>query len=666
MKAVLTGCWRLIQLYFIWLGVLVTALIFLILIVLSTINFDSLTTGRQLITPPGDVLIELELSGRVFERFDYRGPTTLFDLLGDSDNLLPLSKLRQQIKRLERIDSIQGVLLHIKPNFSIHHDHAMDLLDELKNLARKKSVYVFGATLRGGANYLTVGAQEIVLTPGGHLELPSPAMAQLLLGQAMERFGVGVDVMKAGDYKNFFFHLDQVDAKNKRQLLGVYDSFIHIFSDNMKRIRLHRQTHTALTPDLIDEWFQQAYYHAPEALEQHLITQISHLTPFQDKLASTTDLTWHKYQDIDWTELSRRNNRHLLDRAADQGEPPPPVSPADDSHEAPADEQDSSWLLSLLPPPDEHGETQDSLGYLNFSGSIMLTGDDSAAARAITARQVQEQVDVMIKHQHVRGVVVRINSPGGSVLASELIWSEIKRLSDAKPVVAYVDQIAASGGYYMAAAADQIVARATAITGSIGVLLVRPHVAGLAKKYGITMDLTTRQRHTDLLDPTQSLSPTTRDYLASSLQQSYELFLDRVAQGRDMTSKEVHLKLAQGRIWTGQQAYNNALIDRIGNRKTAFNIVKELAGLDPTQAYPVEFARKHIPLLKTCLSSISQCLRLLRATSSWLGQPQLGLFNELLWWRYAKDELLPSHYAPISLRPEEWLQAHVYVAMPQH
>lgn len=664
MKAVLTGCWRLIQLYFMWLGVLVTALLVLTFMALSTIDFDSLTEDKQLITPSGDTLVELELSGTVFERFDYRGPTTLFDLINESDNLLPLSKLKKQIKRLQRIEAVQGVLLHVKPNFYIHHDHAMDLMDELKALARQKSVYVFGATLRGGANYLTVGAKDIVLSPGGHLELPSPAMAQLLLGEVMRRFGVGVDVMKAGDYKNFFFHLDKVDAKNKRQLLAVYDSFIHIFSDNMKRTRLHRQTHEDLTPDLIDEWFQQAHYHAHEALEHHLITQISHLTSFKDKLAIATELPWHKYQDIDWTELSLLNNRRALDRAADPDEPAPPPSP-DESSEAPDDESTASWLLSLLPSQHEDGETQDSLGYLNFSGSIMLTDEDSTA-RVITAQQVQEEVDTMIKHQHVRGVVVRINSPGGSVLASELIWSEIKRLSYMKPVVAYVDHMAASGGYYMAAAADQIVARATAITGSIGVLLVRPHVAGLAQEYGISMDLTTRQRHADLFDPTQPLSSATRDYLAGTLQQSYELFLDRVAQGRDMTRKEVHLKLAQGRIWTGRQAYDNALIDRIGNRKTAFSMVKELAGLDPDQSYPVEFARKHIPFLKTCLNSISQCLRLLRSTSSWLSPLHLGLGSKLLLWGYSADGIPGRDHAHhISLRPEEWLQAHLYVAMPQ-
>ena len=689
MRSFIRGCWRLIKLYFIWVGALVTIMSILLTMSLSSLDLSMFSEDdeKPLLIPATSGLVEVELSGTVYERYDYRGPSALFNFLNDSELLKSYKNLKEQLQLLQSNSAIEGVLFHVRPNFYIHSNYAMDLLAEFKLLAEKKPVYFFGALLQDGTNYLMSDAREIILAPGGALRLPSPIMAQLLLGKVMERFGVGLEVIKAGHYKNFVLHLDEVDPANKRQMLSVYDSYLKVLSDYMKEARLDLQATPPITTELIDEWFRQSDYGAQEALRHQLVTQVGHLQPFKDQVANETSLPWYKVEEVDldkWTQHAVHQKIMEMDEPQPQAgnssahwqtaaeiQPQssaqlsaPMTTPS--SYSAPTiEDKPVSWFRRLWSQDDKTKIQPDSLGYLSFYGTIMLENGESST-HTITERQVEQQVDVMLEYEHVKAVVIRINSPGGGVLASELIWSEIKRLSAQKPTVAYIDNMAASGGYYIATATNQIVARPTAITGSIGVLLIRPHIAGLAKNYGIKMDLTTRQNYADIFDPTQKLSTTTKAYLQQSVQDSYNLFLGRVAENRDMTQQQVHERLAQGRIWTGEQAHQVDLIDILGNRRDAFKVAKQLAGLDPLELYPVEFARKKIDFLKICLASLSDCLRMLQSSSR-LPTNQAQFTETFLFapktlsltasaWRAAHQQ--------VRQKSTELIQAHLYLALP--
>jgi protease-4 len=178
-------------------------------------------------------------------------------------------------------------------------------------------------------------------------------------------------------------------------------------------------------------------------------------------------------------------------------------------------------------------------------------------------------------------VVLRIDSPGGSALASEVIHREVVALRAAgKPVVVSMGDLAASGGYYIAAPANRIIASASTITGSIGVYAAIPTVDRTLDKVGITVDGVGTTALSGKLRIDRPMDPALRDYAQLSVQRIYDVFLDRVATGRDQTREQVH-EVAQGRVWIGSDAHGHGLVDELGGYQIAVQAAAELAQLPP-------------------------------------------------------------------------------------
>ncbi len=187
-------------------------------------------------------------------------------------------------------------------------------------------------------------------------------------------------------------------------------------------------------------------------------------------------------------------------------------------------------------------------------------------------------------------IVLRIDSPGGSAQASDELWTAIRTAAIEKPVVASLGDVAASGGYYLASAADLVVAEPATLTGSIGVVLFKPNIAGLLGRLGIGSETLGRGRYSRIMDVTKGLDRAERSLLSTQMERVYELFLDRVAEGRSMTVEEVG-RLARGRVWTGRQALEIGLVDRLGGLQTAVQAAARRAGLDDPGQLEVE----HLP-----------------------------------------------------------------------
>ncbi len=200
-----------------------------------------------------------------------------------------------------------------------------------------------------------------------------------------------------------------------------------------------------------------------------------------------------------------------------------------------------------------------------FGGSLM--GDRTIAEML---EQVREDEDVV-------AVVLRVNSPGGSGLASDAMWHDIKRTREAgKPVVVSMGDYAASGGYYIAAAADAIVAEPGTLTGSIGVFGGKMNLAGLYEKVGITLHTVQRGQLSSIFSSTSDFNDAERAKFRQFLEGFYDVFLARVAEGRGMTKEEVHV-VAQGRVWTGVQAKERKLVDELGGLDVAIARARVLA-----------------------------------------------------------------------------------------
>lgn len=220
------------------------------------------------------------------------------------------------------------------------------------------------------------------------------------------------------------------------------------------------------------------------------------------------------------------------------------------------------------------------VGVITVNGVISAAGEQPLFGPAVGgARSIMEQLRKAAKDDSIKAVVLRINSPGGSAAASQELYEEVKRLSDVKPVVVSMADVAASGGYYIAAPADRIVANGSTVTGSIGVRMEYLFFYELMEKYGVGAGNLTTGPYKDTGSPFRPMREDERQLLQKMLDDMYEQFVTAVAEGRDMDPAEVR-KLADGRVYTGEQALKAGLIDEIGNFYRAVEIAGELGGIE--------------------------------------------------------------------------------------
>jgi len=199
------------------------------------------------------------------------------------------------------------------------------------------------------------------------------------------------------------------------------------------------------------------------------------------------------------------------------------------------------------------------------------------------------------KDKKIKAIVLRVNSPGGSALASEIIWREVVLAKKEKPVIVSMGDLAASGGYYIACAADTILANPNTLTGSIGVFGVLWNVQELmSEKIGITFDKVNTNRYSDIYSSTKTMEKEERAYIQNSVEDVYATFIEHVADGRGMTTGQVD-SIGQGRVWSGTNAIEIGLIDKLGGLEDAIDIAAEKAELDyyrvvslPKQKEPFE------------------------------------------------------------------------------
>ncbi len=183
------------------------------------------------------------------------------------------------------------------------------------------------------------------------------------------------------------------------------------------------------------------------------------------------------------------------------------------------------------------------------------------------------------KNGGVGSVLFHVESGGGDALASDLIWREVERIRRKKPVVVLMGNVAASGGYYVGAGADHIVVRRNTVTGSIGVISLRPIAEGLFKNLGVGTDSVERGRRAGILDPSSRPSPDETRVLEGQIDAIYSEFKDRVTKGRGIEESKLDDKVAGGRVWTGAEAHKLGLADEVGGFAEALAKAKELGGV---------------------------------------------------------------------------------------
>lgn len=254
-----------------------------------------------------------------------------------------------------------------------------------------------------------------------------------------------------------------------------------------------------------------------------------------------------------------------------------------------ADVPDKHWSGPDRGPKEkEEGKKKDDegkIGVVYAMGGIQ-TGENSQGV--LGSKTTSEAIRKCREDSSIKAVVMRVNSPGGSALASDRIWREVKLTREKKPFIISMGDLAASGGYYISCAGDHIFADPNTITGSIGVFGLIPHTGDLYEEHlGITFDRVKTNAHADLGSPTRPLKERERRMIEEQIDTVYQQFLQRVADGRGMPKAKVD-SLARGRVWSGKAAERIGLVDELGGLKDAFAYASEKAGLrDPErETYP--------------------------------------------------------------------------------
>lgn len=260
--------------------------------------------------------------------------------------------------------------------------------------------------------------------------------------------------------------------------------------------------------------------------------------------------------------------------------------------------------------------SKNKVAVIMAEGNIVMAGD---ANTSIVGSKIAREIRKARDNKSIKAIVLRINSPGGSITASDMIWHEVEMAKKVKPVIASMGTYAASGGYYIAMPCDTIVAQPNTITGSIGIFSMLFNLGDfLENKIGITHDVVATGKYSDLLTVTRSLTPQERAIIQRGVDRGYETFISKAAQGRGLTKERID-ELGGGRVWTGAQAKDFDLVDVLGSFNDAIEIAAEVAGV--SDDYSVRYYPEPKPYFEELLEKLGS------DASLQLFQPDYGLLQ---------------------------------------
>jgi protease IV len=401
-----------------------------------------------------------------------------------------------------------------------------ELLDFKKS---GKPVYAFLQSPGSREYYLASAADKIFLSPGDMLDVKGFLLEATYFKSALDKLGVQFEVDHIGRYKDAGDIVTRTNmSPETREVLGqVLDQIYGDFCSTLGQGR-HK------TADEMKALVDMGPFTADQAKANGLVDTLS-------------------YNDEPYTELAKKTSVGKLNRV------------------------DIRTYFRAVP-----GQG-DRIALLVGEGDI-VQGDPSnslGSQSEIADRAFVKLIRQVRSDSSVKGVILRVMSPGGDSLASDIILHELKLLSAAKPTVISMSDVAASGGYYISMTGDPVIAYPNTITGSIGVLYARPTVRGLLDKLGIQTDLLTRGKLADMDAVSQPLSDAARQKLHDSIQSTYKLFVSKVATARKKAYDQID-PIAQGRVWMGNQARQNGLVDQLGGLDLAIAKVRERAHLTPS------------------------------------------------------------------------------------
>jgi protease IV len=397
-----------------------------------------------------------------------------------------------------------------------------------------KPVFAYLHTPSAREYYLALAADRIYMGPSDPLMLKGMRAEVMYFKKTLDKIGVNVEVEHAGKYKDFgdMFSRSDMSPETREVLSSVLDG---LYGNLVTRIAAARKKSPEETRTVIDN----GPFTATDALKAGLVDELR----YEDQL-------WGELKDRLKSEPAKVSFEKYAKTAATTGKSTIALVIGDGE--------------IVRGDPGDNGSDERSLTSYGFNKLLKRVGSDST----------------------VKGVIVRIDSPGGEVTASDDLWREMNLLSKKKPVVISMSDVAASGGYYMAMTGDPIVAYPETETGSIGVVFGKPNLHGLYDKLGVSKDAVQRGKHADIDSDYTPLTAEERAKLKDGIDESYREFVTKVATARKRPYADIE-PVAQGRVWLGSQAKDHGLVDELGGLDTAVAAVKKKAGIGAGEAVTI-------------------------------------------------------------------------------
>lgn len=462
-----------------------------------------------------------------------------------------LSEIIGKINKASEDPAIRGIFLNLS-SVGAGMASIQEIRDELLEFRKTgKFIYTYGETFTQGAYFLASASDKIFLNPQGLIDFAGLRSEQWFFKNAFEKLEIQPQVIRHGKYKSAVepFINDKMSPENREQIKVLLDGIWESMKNDLAKTRNIQPSEIQAMCDGL------MIRNAQSALNNHLVDSLLFYDQVLDYFKWKQDTSIVGNKELSFVKLSK-------------------YSP-------------SEWKKG------ERTWSKPKVALIYAAGGISGgKGDDES----IGSDALAETIRNARKDTSIKAIVLRVNSPGGSALASDVILREVKLAKKEKPVVVSMGDVAASGGYYIACAADKIYAQPNTITGSIGVLGVFFNARELLKnKLGITIDTVKTAIHADFGSAGRPMDAAEMAVVKQMIENIYEVFIGHVSEGRKMT-KEAIDNIGQGRVWSGMDAKTIGLVDALGGTKDALDAAAKLAKLEKYRV--VELPEHEDPLVE--------------------------------------------------------------------
>ena len=499
------------------------AMIFLFVLVIVLIFY--LIPKEELVVVKDNSVLKIEFKDPILDRTS-DNPFSDIDLLNSTtEGSVEFKDILDNIEKAKNDDKIKGIYL----NFS-SVNAGFSQIEEIRNklLEFKESgkfIYAYADSYNQSAYYLASVSDKIALNPEGIIELKGLSAEIMFYKGLMDKLGIEAQIIRHGKFKGAVepFMYNQMSNENREQIEKLLNSISDYMIDGIATER------EGVTSEEIHKMINNMYLSsARKCLESGII----------DKIA---------YQDQFFSDLEDKSEHEIT-------------------------------LIDYMKVKNPKNSVSDNKIAIIYATGEINTGKGSY--NTIGSETTVEAIREASEDENVKAIVLRVNSPGGSALASEIIWREINLAKQKKKVVVSMGDYAASGGYYISCNADKIFANNSTLTGSIGVFGIVPNTKNfLNEKLGVYIETVKTHKHSDIANGYRKLSDDELNVIQNSVEDIYETFITHVSEGRGIPVRKVD-EIGQGRVWSGADALSIGLIDEIGGLEDAIASAADLSALE--------------------------------------------------------------------------------------